>query len=142
MQICQEPKNKNLLEPHGSDSNYCFHRCRDVLNNDSEEILNVVKKLLAALSVTLGLPEKYLENAIVEPYQKRFINYYPSCPLTEVTAGFYSLSDIGMATLLLQEPGSNALHLIRYTTNIAPSAAMKRIQLSFFYICRALEPST
>lgn len=84
---------------------------RDVVHNYSEEVLKLAKRLMGAFSLNLDLPENYLETFIIRPYQNMLINYYPPCPEPELTAGFYAHSDIGMATLLLQEKGSKALQI-------------------------------
>ncbi|KAH9298921.1 hypothetical protein KI387_030603, partial [Taxus chinensis] len=102
-----------LLQPHSiRDYDYWPSNpsaFREVVHNYSEETLKLAKRLLGAFSMNLDLPQTYLEKAIVEPYQNMLINYYPPCPQPELTAGFYAHSDIGMATLLLQETGCKAL---------------------------------
>lgn len=104
-----------MLQPH-SIRDYSYwpsnpSAFREVVHNYSEETLKLAKRLLGAFSLNLGLPQTYLEKAIMEPYQNMLINYYPQCPQPELTAGFYAHSDIGMATLLLQEAGSKALQV-------------------------------
>ncbi len=104
-----------LLQPH-SIRDYAYWPSnpsdfREVLYNYSEEAFKLAKRLLGAFSLNLGLPQNYLEKVIVEPYQNMLVNYYPRCPEPELTAGFYAHSDIGMATLVLQEPGSKALQI-------------------------------
>ncbi|KAH9298922.1 hypothetical protein KI387_030604, partial [Taxus chinensis] len=104
-----------LLQPHSiRDYDYWPSNpsaFREVVHNYSEETLKLAKRLLGAFSMNLDLPQTYLEKAIVKPYQNMLINYYPPCPQPELTAGFYAHSDIGMATLLLQETGSKALQV-------------------------------
>uniref|UniRef100_A0A0D6QR89 Fe2OG dioxygenase domain-containing protein n=1 Tax=Araucaria cunninghamii TaxID=56994 RepID=A0A0D6QR89_ARACU len=104
-----------LLQPHSiRDYDYWPSNppnFREVLHSYNEETLKVAKRLLGAFSLNLSLPENSLEKAIIEPYQNMLINYYPPCPQPELTAGFYAHSDIGMATLLLQETGSKALQI-------------------------------
>lgn len=104
-----------LLQPH-SIRDYAYWPSdpadfREVVHNYSEETLKLAKRLMGAFSLNLGLPQNYLETFIVQPYQNMLINYYPPCPEPELTAGFYAHSDIGMATLLLQETGSKALQI-------------------------------
>ncbi|XP_057842675.2 jasmonate-induced oxygenase 2 [Cryptomeria japonica] len=104
-----------LLQPH-SIRDYDYWPSdpsdfREVVHNYSEEALKLAKRLMGAFSLNLGLPQNYLETFIVQPYQNMLINYYPPCPEPELTAGFYAHSDIGMATLLLQETGSKALQI-------------------------------
>ncbi|XP_057842686.2 jasmonate-induced oxygenase 2 [Cryptomeria japonica] len=104
-----------FLQPH-SRRDYAYWPSdpsdfREVVYNFSEETLKLAKSLLGAFSLNLGLPQNYLETFIVQPYQNMLINYYPRCPEPELTAGFYAHSDIGMATLLLQETGSKALQI-------------------------------
>ncbi|KAH9298919.1 hypothetical protein KI387_030601, partial [Taxus chinensis] len=84
---------------------------REIVYNYSEETFKLVKRLLGAFSINLDLPQTYLEKSTMEPYQNMLINYYPPCPQPELTAGFYAHSNIGMATLLLQETGSKALQV-------------------------------
>ncbi|KAH9298920.1 hypothetical protein KI387_030602, partial [Taxus chinensis] len=96
---------------------------REVVYNYSEETFKLVKRLLGAFSINLDLPQTYLEKATVEPYQNMLINYYPPCPQPELTAGFYAHSDIGMATLLLQETGSKALQVRKNDKWIPVTAA-------------------
>eukprot|EP01018_Ginkgo_biloba_P012088 Gb_21294 [translate_table: standard] len=104
-----------LLQPH-SIRDYAYWPTkpatfREVMEEYSEETKKLAKRLLAAFSLNLGLPENYLEKALGEPHQNVLINFYPRCPQPELTAGFNTHSDIGAVTLLLQEPGSTALHV-------------------------------
>ncbi|KAJ7569999.1 hypothetical protein O6H91_01G103100 [Diphasiastrum complanatum] len=87
--------------PSNWPKNPTFYRA--AIENYSNEMLYLAKRLLAVISESLGLDKSYIENAIGEPYQNISINYYPPCPQPDLTLGFQSHSDMGAITLLMQD---------------------------------------
>ena len=60
------------------------------------------EKLLECLSINLGLPPNYIQEALGELHQDLLINHYPPCPNPELTVGANKHTDLGGVTCLWQ----------------------------------------
>eukprot|EP01018_Ginkgo_biloba_P036321 Gb_19823 [translate_table: standard] len=78
---------------------------REVVDEYGKELPAVVNKLLLALSISLGLQECALKDALggenLEMEMK--INYYPPCPEPEVALGVEPHTDLGALTVLVPD---------------------------------------
>ncbi|XP_024530603.1 probable 2-oxoglutarate-dependent dioxygenase At5g05600 [Selaginella moellendorffii] len=76
---------------------------RQMIEDYSAQVLALSRQLLAAISESLGLGSKFIEDAIGEPFQNIVMNYYPPCPQPDLTLGLQSHSDFGAITLLMED---------------------------------------
>eukprot|EP01018_Ginkgo_biloba_P022784 Gb_04355 [translate_table: standard] len=76
------------------------------------EIRKLAKKLLGAISESLGLPTEYINEAFGDHSQIMACNFYPACPNPDLTLGFVGHSDPGGVTILMQDEvgGLQVLH--------------------------------
>ncbi|GLJ48856.1 hypothetical protein SUGI_1030330 [Cryptomeria japonica] len=86
--------------------------------NFCTQIHRVLRKLCAAISQSLGLPENYIEQEFTDYSQIMVCNYYPKCPEPESTLGVGSHTDPGWITALMQDDviGLQVLHRDRWVT--------------------------
>ncbi|CAL8124062.1 unnamed protein product [Prunus armeniaca] len=66
-------------------------------------VKGLAKRLLEAISESLGLEKNYLNRALGKHGQHMAINYYPPCPQPELTYGLPGHADPNVVTLLLQD---------------------------------------
>nr|GLL28622.1 protein DMR6-LIKE OXYGENASE 2-like isoform X1 [Ipomoea trifida] len=76
----------------------------EVMSEYCENSRNVAKKILGAISESLGLEECAINNALAldSMFQIFIGNYYPRCPQPELAMGLPPHSDHGLLTLLIQ----------------------------------------
>ena len=63
----------------------------------------LARRLLAAISESLGLERDYMDKALGKHGQHMAINYYPPCPQPELTFGLPGHTDPNAITVLLQD---------------------------------------
>ncbi|XP_019168967.1 PREDICTED: protein DMR6-LIKE OXYGENASE 2-like isoform X2 [Ipomoea nil] len=75
----------------------------DLILEYSENCRRVVKKLLGAISESLGLDECFINEALGldSMFQLFNVNYYPRCPQPELAIGLPPHTDYGLLTLLI-----------------------------------------
>nr|GLL28623.1 protein DMR6-LIKE OXYGENASE 2-like isoform X1 [Ipomoea trifida] len=76
----------------------------EVMSEYCEKSRKVAKKILGAISESLGLDECAINNALAldSMFQIFIGNYYPRCPQPELVMGLPPHSDHGLLTLLIQ----------------------------------------
>ena len=84
--------------------------CREVAERYSEEQKKLARRILELISESLGLQPFYM-NEYLGGVQNLQANYYPSCSQPDLAMGLVKHSDLGSATLLLQDknPGLQVL---------------------------------
>lgn len=83
-----------------------------------EQLWQLAKKILGAISEGLGLEHGYIEESMGEGHQILAANYYPPCPEPDKTLGLAAHSDHGALTILTQN-GVNGLQVKHNETWIA-----------------------
>ncbi|PON97192.1 Oxoglutarate/iron-dependent dioxygenase [Trema orientale] len=66
-------------------------------------VRGLARRLLAAISESLGLESDYVDRALGQHGQHMAINYYPPCPQPELTYGLPGHADPNVITVLLQD---------------------------------------
>ncbi|GMY09122.1 protein DMR6-LIKE OXYGENASE 2-like [Fagus crenata] len=71
----------------------------------------LARRLLEAISESLGLEKEYIDRALGKHGQHMAINYYPPCPQPDLTYGLPGHADPNVITILLQDdvPGLQVL---------------------------------
>ncbi|KAK8480032.1 hypothetical protein V6N13_097159 [Hibiscus sabdariffa] len=79
--------------------------CRELVAEYGAEVTKLCERLLRAMSISLGLREDHLQNALGGDNVGAClrVNFYPKCPQPELTLGLSSHSDPGCITVLLPD---------------------------------------
>eukprot|EP00249_Psilotum_nudum_P007617 c206_g1_i1 orf=537-1424(-) len=76
---------------------------RTVTADFCTQVRGLIEALLQAISESLGLNADYIANAFGTYSQIMAINYYPECPIPDLTLGIPPHSDPGGISLLIQD---------------------------------------
>lgn len=87
--------------------------CSKISKEYCKEIHGMARKLLEAISESLGLEASYIDKAMGLDlgFQILIANLYPPCPQPELAMGLPAHSDHGLLTILLQN-GVDGLQLL------------------------------
>ncbi|RWV97218.1 hypothetical protein GW17_00040015 [Ensete ventricosum] len=96
-----------------------FGFVREVVSAYCKEVRQLGFQLLGAISLSLGLEEKYMEEVLGEQEQHMAINYYPKCPQPQLTYGLPAHTDPNALTILLQDPDVSGLQVLKHGQWIA-----------------------
>ncbi|KAI4338906.1 hypothetical protein MLD38_023913 [Melastoma candidum] len=79
--------------------------CRELIMEYSEQVVGLCSRLMKVLSINLGLPEDYIQEAFGSGDVGACLraNFYPKCPQPDLTLGLSSHSDPGGLTILLPD---------------------------------------
>ncbi|KAG8368631.1 hypothetical protein BUALT_Bualt15G0065700 [Buddleja alternifolia] len=104
--LCWRDFLKVFVHPHFH-SPHKPQSLRNLLEEYSERIRNVVRELVKGISEGLGLEECEMEKALElgSGLQVFVANLYPPCPNPEVALGLAPHSDHGLLTLVIQNEG-------------------------------------
>ena len=85
--------------------------CREVAAEYCTNARGLARRLLEAISESLGLEKEYIDRALGKHGQHMAINYYPPCPQPDLTYGLPGHADPNVITILLQDdvPGLQVL---------------------------------
>jgi salicylic acid 3-hydroxylase len=86
---------------------------REIVSAYCREVRLLGIRLLGMISLSLGLPEDYIENALGEQEQHMAVNYYPQCPEPDLTYGLPKHTDPNALTILLQDPNVAGLQVLK-----------------------------
>ncbi|XP_072960386.1 flavanone 3-dioxygenase 2-like [Typha angustifolia] len=87
---------------------------KEVMSTYCKEVRQLGFQLLGIISLSLGLEEDYLENALGhEQEQHMAVNYYPRCPEPELTYGLPAHTDPNALTILLPDQQVAGLQVLR-----------------------------
>ncbi|KAJ1703002.1 hypothetical protein LUZ63_002781 [Rhynchospora breviuscula] len=86
---------------------------KEVISTYCKEVRQLGMKLLGAISLSLGLEEDYIKEALGEQEQHMAVNFYPQCPEPELTYGLPAHTDPNALTILLQDPEVAGLHVLK-----------------------------
>ena len=75
---------------------------RDAIIKYTMEMKGLAERLLECLSINLGLPPNYIQDALGVLHQDLLINHYPPCPNPELAVGANKHTDLGAVTCLWQ----------------------------------------
>ncbi|THU73554.1 hypothetical protein C4D60_Mb04t24090 [Musa balbisiana] len=92
---------------------------KEVASAYCKEVRQLGFRLLGAISLSLGLEEKYMEEVLGEQEQHMAINYYPKCPQPQLTYGLPAHTDPNALTILLQDPDVSGLQVLKHDQWIA-----------------------
>ncbi|KAJ7565202.1 hypothetical protein O6H91_02G052400 [Diphasiastrum complanatum] len=84
---------------------------REIILQYSKEITSLGTQLLNITTLSLGLPEQYVENNFGEVGLLLSANFYPRCPQPDLVLGLSTHSDPQFLTLLFQDV--EGLHVLR-----------------------------
>ncbi|KAI4302677.1 hypothetical protein MLD38_038397 [Melastoma candidum] len=79
--------------------------CRELIAEYSVQVVGLCCELMKVLSINLGLPEDYIQEAFGGGDMGACLraNFYPKCPQPDLTLGLSSHSDPGGLTILLPD---------------------------------------
>ncbi|KAH6827137.1 hypothetical protein C2S53_014629 [Perilla frutescens var. hirtella] len=91
---------------------------RNVAREYLDEVRQMAMKIVGAISESLGLESRYIEECLGEGVQILAANYYPPCPEPHKTLGLAPHSDHGALTILTQN-GVDGLQIKHHQTWLA-----------------------
>ncbi|KAF5187196.1 Dmr6-like oxygenase [Thalictrum thalictroides] len=84
---------------------------KDAIEAYSAEVKTVSKRLLCALSLTMGMDKESLQGMHKDGLEILRVNYYPTCCMPDLVLGVSPHSDVGSVTILTQDDETTGLQI-------------------------------